>query len=116
MECLLSFNSFYSSLLFKNIKIKTYRTTVLLVVFYGCEKWSLTIGEEHRLRMLNNKVLRKIFGPKRKKQTQEWGRLHNEELYYLYSSYTIIWVIKSRRIKWVKHVALLGMGEVHTGF
>jgi len=65
-----------------------------LVVFYECEKWSLTIREEHRLRMLDNRVLRKIFGPKRKRLTQEWRRVHNEELYNLYSSYTTIWVIK----------------------
>jgi len=65
--------------------------------------------------MLNNRVLRKIFGPRRKKLTQEWRRRHNEKLHNLYSSYTIISVIKSRRMKWVKHVALWGMADVHTG-
>jgi hypothetical protein len=86
-----------------------------LVVLYGCENWSLRIREEHRLRVLDNRVLWKIFGPKREKVPQEWRRLHNEELYNLYSSYTTIWVIKLRRMKWVKHVALWGKGEVHTG-
>ena len=67
MECLLSFHLFSSSLFSKNINIKIYRTTVLLVVLYGCETWSLTIREEHRLRVLDNRVLRKISGPKRVK-------------------------------------------------
>lgn len=72
---------FNSSLLSKNIKIKTYRTIVLLVVLYGCENWSLTIREEHRLRVLDNRVLRKIFGPKRGKgntgveKTAQWAAL-----------------------------------------
>jgi len=99
-------------LLSKNIKIKTYRTIVLLVVLYGCENWSLTIRGEQRLWVLDNRVLRKISGPKRGKGNTG---VHNEQLYNLYSSYTIIWVIKSRRMKWVKHVAFSGMGEVHTG-
>jgi hypothetical protein len=61
-----------------------------LVVLYGCETCSLKIREEHRLRVLNNRVLRKIFGSKREKITQEWRRLHNEELYNLYFTYTVI--------------------------
>jgi len=69
MECLLSFNFFYSSLLSKNIKIATYGIIALLVVLYWCENFSLTIREEHRLRVLDNRVLRKTFGPKREKVT-----------------------------------------------
>jgi hypothetical protein len=65
-------------------------------VLYGCETWSLTLREEHRLRVLENRVLRRIFGPKRNEVTEEWRRLHNEELNDLYSSPNIIRVIKSR--------------------
>jgi hypothetical protein len=74
------------TLLSKNTKIKIYRTVILPVVLYGCETWSVTLREEHRLRVLENRVLRGIFGPKRDEVTGEWRRLHNEELYDLYSS------------------------------
>ena len=67
-----------SSLLSKNLKIKIYRTIILPVVLYGCETWSLTLREEHRLRVFENRVLRKIFGPKRDWITGEWRKLHNE--------------------------------------
>jgi hypothetical protein len=67
-------------LLSKNIKIKIYRTIILPVVLYGCEIWSLTLREKHRLRVFENRVLRKIFGPQREEVTGEWRRLHNEEL------------------------------------
>jgi hypothetical protein len=73
-------------LLPKNTKIKIYRTTVLPVVLYGCETWSLTLREEHRLRVFENRVLRGIFGPKWDQVTGEWRRLHNEELNDLYCS------------------------------
>ena len=69
-----------SSLLSKNIKIKIYRTIILPVVLYGCETWSLTLREERRLRVFENRVLRRIFGPKRDEVTREWRKLHNEEL------------------------------------
>ena len=72
-----------SSLLPKNLKIKIYRTIILPVVLYGCETWSLTLREECRLRVLENRVLRRIFGAKRDKVTREWRKLHNEELNYL---------------------------------
>jgi hypothetical protein len=104
-----------SSLLPKNIKIKIYRTIVLPVDLYGCETWSLTLREEHRLRVFQNRVLR-IFGPNKDEVTGECRRLHNEELNDLYASSNIIRVIKSRRMRWAGHVAVWGRGEVHTGF
>jgi hypothetical protein len=105
-----------SSLLSKNVKIKIYRTIILPVVLYGCESWSLTLREECRLRVFENRVLRRIFGPKRDEVTWEWRRLHNKEFYGLYSSPNIIRVIKSRRLRWAGHVACMGREEVHTGF
>jgi hypothetical protein len=100
-----------SSLLSKNTKIKIYRTIILPVVLYGCETWSLTQREEHRLRVFENRVLRRIFGPKRDEITRDWRRLHNEELNELYSSPNIIRVIKSRRMRWAGHVARMGDGR-----
>ena len=87
-----------SSLLFKNLKIKIYRTIILHVVLYGCETWSLTLREKHRLRVFENRVLRRIFGTKGDGVTGEWRKLHNGELNDLYSSPNIVWVIKSRRM------------------
>jgi hypothetical protein len=78
-----------SSLLSKNIKIKIYRTIIVPVILYGCETWSLTLCEERKLRVFGNRVLRKIFGPKRDEVTGEWRRLHSVQLYDLYSSQTI---------------------------
>ncbi|KAJ4445233.1 hypothetical protein ANN_07034 [Periplaneta americana] len=79
-----------SSLLSKNLKVRIYRTVILPVVLYGCETWTLTLREEHRLRVFENKVLRKIFGAKRDEDTGEWRKLHNTELHALYSSPDII--------------------------
>ena len=73
-------NVLCSSFLSKNIKIKIYRTIILLVVLYGCESWSLTLREERRPRVFENRVLRRIFGPKRDEVTGEWRKLHKEEL------------------------------------
>jgi hypothetical protein len=94
-------------LLSKNIKLKIYRTIILPITSYGCETWSLTLREEHRLRVSGNRVLREIFGPK-DEATQEWRRLHNKEIHDLYSCPNIIHVIKSRRMGWARHVACMG--------
>jgi hypothetical protein len=73
-----------------------------------CETWSLTVREEHKLRVFENRVLRRIFGPKRDGVTAGWRKLHNEELHNLYSSPSIIRIIKSRRMRWAGHVARMG--------
>jgi hypothetical protein len=75
------------------------------VVLYGRETWSLTVREEHKLRVFENRVLRRIFGPKRDGVTGGWRKLHNEEFHNLYSSPSIIRIIKSRRMRWAGHVA-----------
>jgi hypothetical protein len=75
---------------------------------YGFETWSLILREEHRLRVFENRVLRRIFGRRRDEVTVEWRKLHSEELHILYSSPNIIRQIKSRRMRWAEHVALMG--------
>jgi hypothetical protein len=97
-----------SRLLSKNLKIRIYKTIILPVVLYGCETWSLSLKEEHRLRVFENRVLRRILGPKRDEVTGEWRKLHNKELRDLYSSPSIIRIIKSRRLKWTGHLARMG--------
>jgi hypothetical protein len=84
----------------RNIKIRICKTIILPVFVYGCETWSLTLREEHRLW-----VLRRIFGPKGDEVTGGWKKLHNEELHNLYPSPSIIRMIKSRRMRWAGHVA-----------
>jgi hypothetical protein len=96
------------SLLYKNTNIKIYRTIILPVVLYGCETWSLTLREKHRLRVFENRVLRRIFGPNRDEVPGEWRRLHKEEISDLYSSPNIIRVIKSSRMRWMGHLACMG--------
>jgi hypothetical protein len=78
------------------------------VLKFGCETWSLTLREKHRLRVFENRVLRRIFGPKRDEVTGEWRKLHDEELRDLYSSPSIIRIIKSRSVRWAGHVARMG--------
>jgi hypothetical protein len=80
---------------------------ILLVVLYGCDTWSLTLREKCRLRTFESRVLR-IFGPKRDEVTGGWRKLHNEGLHNLYSSPSIIRIIKSRRMRWMGHVARMG--------
>ena len=90
----------------KKLKVNTYKSIILPVVFYGCETWSLTLREEHRLTVFENKVLRKIFvGAKRDEITREWKKLHNAELHALFSSSNIIRNLKSRGLRWAGHVA-----------
>ena len=85
-----------------------YRTIILPVVLYVRENWSLTLREERKLRVFENMVLRRIFGPRREEVTGEWWGLHNEELNDLYSSPSIVRVIKSRRMRWAGNVAHVG--------
>jgi hypothetical protein len=92
----------------RNGKVKTYKTIILPFVFYGCETRSLTLREEHRLRVFENRVLRRIFVPTRVEGTGEWRKLHSEELHILYSSPNIFRQIKSRRMRWAGHVARMG--------
>jgi hypothetical protein len=93
-------NLLLSRLLSRNVKVKIHKTIIRPVVLYGCETWSITLREEHRLRVCENRVLRRVFGPKRDEVTGEWRKLHNGELHNLYSSPNIITQIKSRRMRW----------------
>ena len=88
-------NLLSSRLLSKNFKIKIYRTIIFPVVLYECETWSLTLREERKLRVFENMVFRRIFGPRRDEVKGDWRRLHNEELNDLFSSPNIVRVIKS---------------------
>jgi hypothetical protein len=91
-----------------NLKTRICKTIILPVILYGCETWSLTLREEHRLRVFENKVLRGIFGQKKNGVTGGWRKLHNEEFRDLYPSPSIIRIIKSRRMRWAGHVARMG--------
>jgi hypothetical protein len=91
----------------KKLKIKIYKTVILSVVLYGCETWSLTLREGHGLRVFENRVLRRIFGPIRE-EDGSWRKLHKHELHNLYSSPNIFKVIKSRRMRRAGHVACMG--------
>ena len=92
----------------KYLKIKIYRTIILPIFCMGVKLGRLTLREERKLRMFENMVLRRIFGPRRDEVTGEWRRLHNEELNDLYCSPNIVRVIKSRRKRWAGHVARMG--------
>jgi hypothetical protein len=85
--------------------IKTYRTVIMSVVLHGCEAWFLILRDGHRLWVFENRVLRRTFGPRRDEMTGEWKRLHNKQLYTsIHLSSNIIRVIKSRNMRWVRHV------------
>jgi len=88
--------------------IKIYRTIILPVVLCGCETWSLTLREERRLSVSENRVLRGMFGSKRDEETREWRKLRNEELNDLYSTPYIVRVIKSRRLRWAGYTTRMG--------
>jgi hypothetical protein len=94
----------------KNLKIKIYKTVILPVVLYGYETWSLTLGEEHRLRVFEKRVLRRIFKPERE-EDGSWRKLRNDEFHGLYSSPNIVRVIKARRMRWAGHVGRMGEGR-----
>jgi hypothetical protein len=93
-----------TGLLIRVHQIRIYKTIISLVVLYGCETWSITLREEHRLRVFENRVLRRIFGPRRDEVMGDWRKLHNEELHNLYLSPNIIRMIKSRGTRWAGHV------------
>jgi hypothetical protein len=97
-----------SCLLSRSVKLKIYRTIILPVVLCGCETWSLTLRAEHRLRVFENRVPRRMFGPKRDDVMGEWRKFYIEELHNLYLSQNIIRQIKSRRMRWAGHVAHMG--------
>jgi hypothetical protein len=94
-----------SRLLSENIKIRIYKTVILPVVLCGCETWSLILREEHRLRVFESRVLRRIFGPKRGEVTGGWRKLHTEDLHNLFFSPSIIRMMMSRRMRWAGYVA-----------
>jgi hypothetical protein len=87
------------------VNIKIHKTTILPVILYGCETWSQTLKKEHRLRVFEKRVLRGIFRPKTDEVTVGWRKLHNQELHNVYSSPSIVRMIKSMRMRWAGHVA-----------
>jgi hypothetical protein len=108
-------NLLSSRLLSKNVKIRIHKL-ILPVVLYGCETCSLILMEEHRLRVTENGVLKRIFGPKRDEVTGGWRKLHNEEFHNLYALPSIIRMIKSRRVRWAGHVARIWRRGMHKGY
>ena len=109
-----------SRLLPKRLKVKIYKTIILPVVLYDCETWSLALREENKLRVFENKVLKRICSPKRDEVIGEWRKLHNIELHSLYESPDIVRVVKSRRLRWAGHVARMeaerGVYKVWSGY
>jgi hypothetical protein len=92
--------------MYSGTELYIFRTGILSI--YGCETWSLALREERRLRVSENRVLRRVFGPKRDEVSGEWRKLHNEELNGLYFLPNIVRVVKSRRMRWAGHVARMG--------
>jgi hypothetical protein len=90
------------------VKVRIDKTIILPAVLYGCETWCLSVREEHKLRVFDNRGLGRIFEPKRDGETGGWRKLHNEELRNLYSSPSKIRIIKSRRMRWAGHLARMG--------
>jgi hypothetical protein len=86
------------------------------VVFYGCENWSLILRKEHSRRVFEKRMLRRIFEPKRDEVIGGWRKLHTEELHNLFSSPSIIRMIKYRRVRLAGHVACMGRRVMHIGF
>jgi hypothetical protein len=101
-------NILSSRLLSKNIRIRIYKTIILPVVLYWCVTLSLPLRKEHGLRVFENRVLRRSFGLKKDEVIGSWRKLHNVECHKLYSSPSVIRMIKSRRIRWVQNVARMG--------
>jgi hypothetical protein len=97
-----------SSFLSKNLKIKIFKTIILPLILYGCETLSFTLREERRLMVIENGVLRRLFGPTTDEITGERRKRHHEELNDLYCSPNIVRVIKSSRMRWAEYVARMG--------
>jgi hypothetical protein len=93
-----------------------YNIIILPMVLYGCETWFLTLREKPRLKVFENRVLRRIFGPKRDEVRVDWRKLRNEELQNFYSSPRIIRMIKSNRMRWAGHVARMGRRGMRVGY
>jgi len=110
--CQLVYNLLSASLLSKSVKINLHSTIIFPAVLYVCYTWPLMLREVCGLRVFENRVLRRIFGPKKDEVTGEWERLHNEELSDLCSSPNIVLVIKSSIMRWARHVACNGRWEV----
>jgi hypothetical protein len=102
-------NLWSSCLISKKLKIKIYKTAIFPVVLHGCKTWSLTLREEHRLKVFENRVVRRILGPNGE-EDKSWRKLHNDELHSLYSSPNIDRVIKSRT-GWLEQVACMEEGR-----
>jgi hypothetical protein len=102
-----------SYLLSKNLKIIIYNNIIFPVVLFGSETWSVTLREEHRLRVFENRVLRRIFGPKRNEVMGGWRKLHYEKLRDLYSPPSIVRMIKPRRVRLAEHVARMERRNAH---
>jgi hypothetical protein len=109
-------NLLSSCLLLKNVKIRIYKTIILPAVMYEWETGSLKLREEYRLRVFENRVLKRIVGLRRDDMTWGWRKQHKEELYHLYSSPGMIRIIKSRRMRWMGHVARMGKKRNRYGF
>jgi hypothetical protein len=108
MLAVIQFKSFCLPVSYKKLKMKIYITIILPVVLYGCKTWSLTLREEHGLRVL------RIFGPETEGDGS-WQKLHNDELHSLYSSPDIVRVITSMRMRWAGHAACVGRRKMFMG-